>query len=313
MSAFKPNQLFKDELSTADTRYFIFDTGRKGHRDIDFEKYSWRSQKFNKVRSGDLLVYRTPQKASENGKFYFFGACKVDQIIPLNKETGNQFSSFSKAYPFQNWVFQEDLDGYKWTDKKKKEGTWEHFFNNYGMNEISRDDFLHILQLGFDSAVNTNEDTDELKTEIKLHNNYLNGNYRVEDESKTGKVRGKAQKVFSDQVKSIYENKCCVTGITSKGLLVGSHIIPWSEDKDKRLDPTNGLCLSALVDKCFDKGLISVSDEYRVLISAKVKLDKELFQYLKGYENIKIFLPHKKEFYPKKDYLSWHRTKFKYL
>jgi len=126
-------------------------------------------------------------------------------------------------------------------------------------------------------------------------------------------VRGKAQKVFSDQVKSIYENKCCVTGITSKGLLVGSHIIPWSEDKDKRLDPTNGLCLSALVDKCFDKGLISVSDEYRVLISAKVKLDKELFQYLKGYENIKIFLPHKKEFYPKKDYLSWHRTKFKYL
>ena len=70
MSAFKPNQLFKDELSTADTRYFIFDTGRKGHRDIDFEKYSWRSQKFNKVRSGDLLVYRTPQKASEKRNYF---------------------------------------------------------------------------------------------------------------------------------------------------------------------------------------------------------------------------------------------------
>jgi len=40
-------------------------------------------------------------------------------------------------------------------------------------------------------------------------------------------------------------------------LLIASHIVPWSKDKQNRLNPRNGLCLSALHDKAFDRGMIS--------------------------------------------------------
>ena len=40
--------------------------------------------------------------------------------------------------------------------------------------------------------------------------------------------------------------------LTYLKLLVASHIIPWSENKEERLNPTNGICLSSLYDKAFD-------------------------------------------------------------
>mgnify|MGYP001169692114 CR=1 FL=1 len=81
--------LFSSELQNANTKLFILDTGRIEHRDIDFEMYSWNKHRYNLVEPGDLFIYRKPQKVSENGKFYFFGAGKIESIScsspPLRK------------------------------------------------------------------------------------------------------------------------------------------------------------------------------------------------------------------------------------
>lgn len=58
-----------------------------------------------------------------------------------------------------------------------------------------------------------------------------------------------------------------VTGITDPALLRASHIKPWKDctTTEERLDPMNGLLLSALWDAAFDRGLISFSDAGEVL------------------------------------------------
>ncbi len=75
------------------------------------------------------------------------------------------------------------------------------------------------------------------------------------------------QSFFRRAVLSSYKQRCCITNISETRLLVASHIVPWKSDVKNRLNPRNGLCLSAPHDKAFDRGLITLTDEFRVEVS----------------------------------------------
>ena len=75
------------------------------------------------------------------------------------------------------------------------------------------------------------------------------------------------QGFFRRAVLSSYRGKCCMSGLSEPSLLVASHIVPWSADKFNRLNPSNGLCLSVLHDKAFDRGLIAVSEDLKIIVS----------------------------------------------
>ena len=67
--------------------------------------------------------------------------------------------------------------------------------------------------------------------------------------------------------------KCPITGIDDKRILIASHIKPWvHSNNEERLNAKNGLLLSPLFDKLFDKniGLITFTPEKRILISNKI-------------------------------------------
>ena len=70
------------------------------------------------------------------------------------------------------------------------------------------------------------------------------------------------------------EKKCRITGITNSSLLIASHIKPWAKCNDEeRLDGNNGLLLTPNADKLFDKGLISFTDDGRLLKSSAITID----------------------------------------
>jgi hypothetical protein len=61
---------------------------------------------------------------------------------------------------------------------------------------------------------------------------------------------------------------CPITMINDERLLIASHIKPWAVSNDKeKVDPKNGFILSPLYDKLFDKGLISFTDDKRLIVS----------------------------------------------
>ena len=78
----------------------------------------------------------------------------------------------------------------------------------------------------------------------------------------------RVQSFFREAVLVSYGGRCAISGLKMPELLVASHIIPWSDSVERRADPTNGLLLNALLDKAFDRGLITIDDRYRVVISA---------------------------------------------
>lgn len=104
-----------------------------------------------------------------------------------------------------------------------------------------------------------------------------------EEEDFTGETR----KVLTDQrikqrffrraVLSSYRGRCCMSGVSDSRRLIASHIEPWSADKSNRLNPSNGLCLSAIHDRAFDNGLLWLTDDFRVELSPQLRESSDAF------------------------------------
>ena len=137
-----------------------------------------------------------------------------------------------------------------------------------------------------DIAVNTPEGKSKLK-EVQVRQN---------------------QHIFRKMILSIYQGQCCLTGLPMQEVLRASHISAWSKDKKNRMNPENGLCLSATYDAAFDRHLISFDEDYRLIFASSLKEHytneafKEQFQRLHGK---RIAMPIK--FLPSQELLAKHR------
>lgn len=116
------------------------------------------------------------------------------------------------------------------------------------------------------------------------------------------------QNFFRRAVLASYRGRCCMSGLSDSRLLVASHIVPWSKDKTNRLNPSNGLCLSALHDKTFDKGLITLTDDFEIIVSNELKKRNENFvkEVLLPLKGRKIESPER--FMPQMEFIAWHRN-----
>jgi hypothetical protein len=86
------------------------------------------------------------------------------------------------------------------------------------------------------------------------------------------------QGLFRSRLEPI-EPACRVTCVTNKALLIASHIKPWCEcDNVERLDGNNGLLLSPHIDKLFDRGWITFTDDGD-LLCAEPSIERALQQW----------------------------------
>ena len=117
------------------------------------------------------------------------------------------------------------------------------------------------------------------------------------------------QSFFRAVVLSAYNERCCITGLSLPTLLVASHIVPWSHDRSNRVNPRNGLLLSALHDKAFDTGLITIREDMTVQVSRKQTASNDQFfsASIEHYNGRPICLPEK--FTPEREFLAYHRER----
>lgn len=118
------------------------------------------------------------------------------------------------------------------------------------------------------------------------------------------------QNIFRKMVLQNYHFQCCLTGLPITEVLRASHISAWASDKANRLNPENGLCLSATYDAAFDRHLISFDEEYRLVFAPSLKdfYTNEAFQeQFSKLQGRKIMMP--KRFLPSQTLLEEHRRK----
>lgn len=174
---------------------------------------------------------------------------------------------------------------------KMEEVVWNEFYGNWDELAYESERLIAIYK------------NDEIKiNDLDIIQQFPAG----EDKDQIVKTRVN-QSFFRKTILSSYNNKCCITGIVMKELLVASHIIPWAADKNNRTNPHNGLCLNALHDKAFDKGLITITPDYKIILSNYLihSSDEESVRiFFSAYHKSRIILPDR--FLPSKEFLDYH-------
>jgi len=168
---------------------------------------------------------------------------------------------------------------------------WNEFYNNWDQLPFESEKLL---------AKYKNTTVEEL-SEIDFN-----------DLPKEGKVRMQFVKVrvnqnfFRSMILASYDNRCCITGISNRELLVAGHIKPWGLDEKNRMNPQNGLSLNALHDRAYETGLITILPDFKIKVSSLFKKEKNdsVRDYFLKYDNEPIFLP--KRFLPDKEFLEYH-------
>lgn len=177
----------------------------------------------------------------------------------------------------------------------------------------SLDHLVEALQTRYPAIVHGDAAAEALETdqdEVDAFSRRIDqGNFEVPDATATVKIRGSAQKAFAATVKANYGYRCAITGISSRDFLVASHIVPWSKDQTIRLDPTNGICLSLLVDRAFEHGQLLIDDDLTIRIDwNRVGADAALRDQLLPYDGRRMSAPTQAA--PQSSYLQRRRSLF---
>ena len=157
---------------------------------------------------------------------------------------------------------------------------------------------------GVDEIVRQQPNAKRLSTLLIEH---FDLNKEGTDEKTVAKQRH-GQSYFRRMVLANYTNQCCVTGLNVPELLRASHIVAWKDDKRNRMNPENGLCLSATYDTAFDQHLISFDEDYRMIVSKSIRdfyTAQATRDYFEAFEGKPITLPTK--FLPNQNLLAKHR------
>lgn len=156
---------------------------------------------------------------------------------------------------------------------------------------------------------------DDLKNEMKeMPGRYklrlLNLKKRLDPETYQIEVYNRG-KVFRREIVKMYNESCCISGVRVSApftitMVDACHIIPFSNSFDNSL--TNGIALCPNLHRAFDKGLVSVNENYKVILSESFKENPESEYSFSKIEGKTILLPADQDFEPSLEAFAWHRN-----
>jgi len=238
---------------------------------------------------------------------------KTPIIIEVAEKLGRTPSSvamklvnFASLDPVQQVRGIKGLTGASQADRK----IWDEFAENWEQLGTESEERFQELVGGEFSELNQSFVRQRSKTlEQTQTKTPTNRTIEVTEVQVTARVRV-GQAFFRQMILSSYGNRCCITGNPIPALLIASHIIPWREQSEHRLNPQNGLCLARTHDVAFDRGLITFDENYKLVLSRYLQEflpEETLERNFVAYDGNQMSLPER--FQPEPAFLSFHREK----
>lgn len=113
------------------------------------------------------------------------------------------------------------------------------------------------------------------------------------------------QGAFRVLVTEAYDRRCAITGERTLPVLEAAHIKPYSETGPHMV--SNGLLLRSDLHTLFDDGYVTVSDDFRIRVSNRIKEEfengREYYQYQ---DKPLLIVPRGADEQPSKEFLRWH-------
>jgi len=118
--------------------------------------------------------------------------------------------------------------------------------------------------------------------------------------------------IFRKAVLEIYDGRCAISGMklefgNNVTMVDACHIVPFADAQGDTI--TNGIALSPTLHRAFDRGLVSVSDDYQVLVHPRLT-DHFPEVGIRQFNRQLLHLPQDSQFYPSPEKFAQHRQRF---
>ncbi len=123
--------------------------------------------------------------------------------------------------------------------------------------------------------------------------------------------RGRDARFRIEVVVVAYKHTCALTGyrmttLDMESIVDAAHIHEFSASRNN--DPRNGLALCKNAHWQFDRGLWSITDDYRVVVNREKFIEEGVpGQRLADFDGHRLFLPQDPKYWPEPTHLAWHR------
>lgn len=280
-----------------------------GYDDDRWTRYHFPKQYLDKVAKlvGDIAVYYEPRR--NGGRSAYIGFVRVDAVTEDSQRLDHYYAHVSQYLDFDNPVpfrtngklFERRLES------DGRTGLSGDFRN--AVRTISDDEFAAIVAAGFDVDASKSRAADK----SGAHRGFF------EDEAPFNFERPLVQtlisrpfrdEAFARHVKSAYDATCALTGLSMRNgggrtEVDAAHIKPVGDGHAGPDSVRNGLALSKTVHWMFDRGLLSLDADFRIL-AARTLVPEPIQRLLlpSGFAQV----PDDGRLRPHQSFLEYHRN-----
>ncbi|BAY42318.1 hypothetical protein NIES2111_67410 (plasmid) [Nostoc sp. NIES-2111] len=175
-----------------------------------------------------------------------------------------------------------------------------HVLIDSWFNELTQEDIEPLLQVNAFA---------ELQDQLQRTGGKVYQPEELEDEQAVIVRDGAFRKI----VVSTYNYRCAFCGLQildslGQNIVDGSHIKPFSQFYDDRID--NGLALCKNHHWAFDRFWFTIDDDYTIIVSDSLREESPNAKPMSEFSGDRIILPAQEQYYPRRDSLQWHRDEF---
>ncbi|HSZ97924.1 MAG TPA: HNH endonuclease [Bradyrhizobium sp.] len=283
-----------------------------GYEDLPEVRYHFPRTYLNQARQsiGDHIVYYEPRRSSVDlssggGRQSYFAVARVVDVVE-DKELADHFYAvvdnyldFDRAVPFV-----EGTEYYESALKKADGSTNKGAFGR-AVRTIPNDEFDRILKSGFAPVLKQDEQPYSLPA-AEMDEPQTPFERPIVEMTVLKPFR---ERSFMFNVRKAYSNRCAMTGLRlinggGRPEVQAAHIQPVASNGTDSV--RNGLALSGTAHWMFDRGLLSIGDDYKILV-AKSHVPEDAVRLLN--QSGAIHLPDDPASLPNSHYLKFHRDK----
>ena len=249
---------------------------------------------------GDWILYYEPRRP--RGRLSYFATAKLNRIVEDTTLPDRYYAymegflEFDRAVPFREGaVFYESR-------LRKPDGSINLGLSRRSVRQIDEDDFTRILSAGFSEFV----EPPPMSPYDGLYEEPAPFESPREIVAQISR-RPFRDRAFSSTVKTAYGDTCAFSGIRlinggGRSEVQAAHIRPVKDNGPDSL--RNGLALSGTMHWMFDRGLVSVDDDYSLLL-AENSIPTTVLRLFN--DDRRLLLPSLQQNRPHRQFLQYHR------
>lgn len=296
----------------------VLDTKPGSGYDDSAERYHFPTRYLKILQEcvGDWVVFRRTR--ASGGDLSYFAVGQIEEIVPDAQNTGLHYAKICNYLAFDSPAPWNDRGRYAEGALREVQEPWQvgARLRSNSVRPLRESDFNEIVMRGLsgtfaaENAIQLGLDDDSLDEESRslLDDARSLQERRVSQILMNRKIRDAR---FRGAVCSAYDNRCAFTGLRiinggGRAEVQAAHILAVKDGGPDIVQ--NGIALSATAHWLFDRHLISLSNDYRLLVSHN-KVPAEFRNLFPTGEN-KIHLPENKAYWPNHRYVEMHREAF---